>query len=65
MPQLDTGIVAAVWMNLAELQESARARSPLVLKANSRCPCRQRNILYRLFMSTLSLPHSLLIWMLN
>jgi hypothetical protein len=30
--QLDTGIVGAVWMNLDELQESARARSPLVLK---------------------------------
>ena len=31
--QLDTGIVGTVWMNLDELQESARARSPLVLKA--------------------------------
>lgn len=31
--QLDTGIVSAVWMNLDELQETARARSPLVLKA--------------------------------
>jgi hypothetical protein len=32
-PQLDTDIVGVVWMNLDELQESARARSPLVLKA--------------------------------
>ena len=30
---LDTGIVAAVWMTLDELIESARARSPLVIKA--------------------------------
>ena len=30
---LDTGIVRAVWMNLDELQETARARSPLVTKA--------------------------------
>jgi len=31
--QLDTDIVGAVWMTLDELQESARARSPLVSKA--------------------------------
>ncbi|WP_120429556.1 NUDIX hydrolase [Acinetobacter baylyi] len=31
--QLDSGIVDAVWMTMDELQESARARSPLVLKA--------------------------------
>ena len=31
--QLDTGIVGAVWMTLDELIESARARSPLVIKA--------------------------------
>lgn len=31
--QLDQGIVAAVWMSLEELQLSARARSPLVIKA--------------------------------
>ena len=31
--KLDTGIVAAVWMTLDELIESARARSPLVIKA--------------------------------
>ena len=31
--QLDTGIIAAVWMTLDELKESARARSPLVIKA--------------------------------
>ncbi|MCU4413174.1 NUDIX hydrolase [Acinetobacter sp. WU_MDCI_Axc73] len=30
---LDKGIVRAVWMNLNELQETARARSPLVTKA--------------------------------
>ncbi|MFW1753807.1 NUDIX hydrolase [Acinetobacter wanghuae] len=30
---LDTGIVGAVWMTLDELIESARARSPLVIKA--------------------------------
>lgn len=30
---LDTGIVRAVWMNLDELQETARTRSPLVTKA--------------------------------
>ena len=30
---LDTDIVGAVWMSLDELQESARARSPLVIKA--------------------------------
>lgn len=30
---LDTGIVRAVWMTLDELQETARARSPLVIKA--------------------------------
>lgn len=30
---LDTGIVGAVWMTLDELKESARARSPLVIKA--------------------------------
>ncbi|WP_406612254.1 NUDIX hydrolase [Acinetobacter schindleri] len=30
---LDTDIVGAVWMTLDELQESARARSPLVIKA--------------------------------
>ena len=30
---LDTGIIGAVWMNLDELQETARARSPLVTKA--------------------------------
>ncbi|MBK0062296.1 MULTISPECIES: NUDIX hydrolase [unclassified Acinetobacter] len=30
---LDTGIIRAVWMNLNELQETARARSPLVTKA--------------------------------
>ncbi|MDH0190981.1 NUDIX hydrolase [Acinetobacter ursingii] len=30
---LDTGIIRAVWMNLDELQETARARSPLVTKA--------------------------------
>ncbi|WP_151831714.1 NUDIX hydrolase [Acinetobacter ursingii] len=30
---LDTGIVRAVWMSLDELQETARARSPLVTKA--------------------------------
>lgn len=32
-PKLDTGIVSAVWMTLDELKESARARSPLVIKA--------------------------------
>lgn len=31
--KLDTGIVGAVWMTLDELLESARARSPLVIKA--------------------------------
>lgn len=31
--QLDTGIVGAVWMTLEELLESARARSPMVIKA--------------------------------
>ena len=31
--KLDTGIVGAVWMTLEELKESARARSPLVIKA--------------------------------
>ena len=31
--KLDTGIVGAVWMTLDELIESARARSPLVIKA--------------------------------
>ncbi len=31
--ELDTGIVGAVWMTLDELIESARARSPLVIKA--------------------------------
>ena len=31
--KLDTGIVGAVWMTLDELQVSARARSPLVIKA--------------------------------
>jgi 8-oxo-dGTP pyrophosphatase MutT (NUDIX family) len=31
--KLDTGIVGAVWMTLDELQNSARARSPLVIKA--------------------------------
>lgn len=31
--KLDTGIVGAVWMTLDELEESARARSPLVIKA--------------------------------
>ncbi|ALH95565.1 NUDIX hydrolase [Acinetobacter equi] len=31
--KLDTGIVGAVWMTLDELQISARARSPLVIKA--------------------------------
>lgn len=31
--QLDTDIVAAVWMTPDELEISARARSPLVLKA--------------------------------
>ena len=31
--QLDTGIVGPKWMTLNELQESARARSPLVIKA--------------------------------
>ncbi len=30
---LDTGIVGAVWMTLDELTETARARSPLVIKA--------------------------------
>ena len=30
---LDTGIVGAVWMSLDELLETARARSPLVIKA--------------------------------
>lgn len=30
---LDTGIIGAVWMTLDELIESARARSPLVIKA--------------------------------
>lgn len=30
---LDTGIVGAVWMTLDELLETARARSPLVIKA--------------------------------
>ena len=30
---LDTDIVGAVWMTLDELKESARARSPLVIKA--------------------------------
>jgi 8-oxo-dGTP pyrophosphatase MutT (NUDIX family) len=31
--ELDTGIIGAVWMSLDELIESARARSPLVIKA--------------------------------
>ena len=31
--KLDTGIIGAVWMTLDELKESARARSPLVIKA--------------------------------
>lgn len=31
--QLDTGIIGAVWMSLDELLETARARSPLVIKA--------------------------------
>ena len=31
--KLDTGIIGAVWMSLDELIESARARSPLVIKA--------------------------------
>ena len=31
--ELDTGIIGAVWMTLDELIESARARSPLVIKA--------------------------------
>ena len=31
--KLDTGIVGAVWMTLDELLETARARSPLVIKA--------------------------------
>ena len=31
--QLDTDIIAAVWMTLDELMNSARARSPLVIKA--------------------------------
>lgn len=31
--ELDTGIVGAVWMTLDELLETARARSPLVIKA--------------------------------
>jgi len=31
--QLDTDIIGAVWMSLDELQSSARARSPLVIKA--------------------------------
>jgi 8-oxo-dGTP pyrophosphatase MutT (NUDIX family) len=31
--QLDTGIVGPQWMTLEELLESARARSPLVIKA--------------------------------
>ena len=31
--ELDTGIVGAVWMTLDELVETARARSPLVIKA--------------------------------
>ena len=30
---LDTDIIGAVWMTLDELIESARARSPLVIKA--------------------------------
>ncbi len=31
--ELDTGITGIAWMNLDELQASARARSPLVIKA--------------------------------
>lgn len=31
--KLDTGIIGAVWMDLDELEISARARSPLVIKA--------------------------------
>ena len=31
--KLDTGIIQAVWMSFDELQNSARARSPLVIKA--------------------------------
>ena len=31
--KLDTGIIGAVWMSLDELQETARARSPLVIQA--------------------------------
>ncbi|MDQ8934454.1 NUDIX hydrolase [Acinetobacter rudis] len=31
--KLDEGIITAVWMSLEELQNSARARSPLVTKA--------------------------------
>jgi predicted PP-loop superfamily ATPase len=60
---LDTGIVRAVWMNLDELQESARARSPLVTKVIQDALL-VKNILYRSFMST-TLLLSLQIWMLN
>ncbi|MCH4248376.1 MAG: NUDIX hydrolase [Acinetobacter populi] len=31
--KLDTGIIRATWLTLAELQNSGRARSPLVIKA--------------------------------
>lgn len=31
--KLDQGIIGAVWLNLDELLESARARSPMVIKA--------------------------------
>ncbi len=53
--QLDTGIVGAVWMTLDELIESARARSPLVIKAVQDA-FQVKNILYRSFTSTKILP---------
>ncbi len=39
---LDTDIVGAVWMTLDELIESARARSPLVIKAVQDAPSGQK-----------------------
>ena len=44
--ELDTGIVGAVWMTLDELVETARARSPLVIKAAG-CPSWQTLSPYR------------------
>jgi hypothetical protein len=54
--ELDTGIVGAVWMTLDELLETARARSPLVIKAVQDALLLVKNILYRSFMSTKILP---------